>query len=82
MEYIPQLVIGAVLAGFAWAFKAWSATLKETSARILDKLEVLGREFHEHRMNNAQRLTKVESEVHHLCKRLDRERTNGISKTV
>ena len=56
------------MGGFAWAFRAWSQTIRETSTAILAKLESLGKDFHEHRVNNAERLATIETEIKHLEK--------------
>lgn len=66
MDYVSEIVIGGVLAGFAWAFRAWASTIRETSERILARLDEVSRELHRHRLSNAERLTRVEAEIHHL----------------
>ena len=64
--YIPEIVVGLVLAVFGWAFKSWSATIKDTSNRILERLEKLASEFHHHRIETERRVTRVETKVDSL----------------
>ena len=74
MDYLSEIIIGGVLAGFAWAFRAWASTIRETSERILEKLDYLNVEFTRHRLNNAERLARAETELHHIAERLNRDR--------
>ncbi len=60
---IPEIVVGLILAGFAWAFRSWAETLRNSSEKILEKLERLARDFHSHKIINENRLTSVESEL-------------------
>ena len=71
MEYVTEVVVGIVMGGFAWAFRAWASTIRETSERILERIDELTRELHTHRLNNAERLTRVESEIKHLERKLN-----------
>lgn len=70
--YIPEIIVGLILLGFAWSFKGWSATLKETSKQILDKLENLSIEFHGHKVQNEGRVSRLEAELESLTKQIDR----------
>ena len=74
MDYVSEIIIGTILGGFAWAFRAWAQTIRETSERILEKLDSLSSEFSKHRLNNAERLTRAETELHHIAERLNRDR--------
>ena len=77
MEFLSEIIIGTILAGFAWAFRAWASTIRETSERILERLEALGSEFHQHRLNNAERLTRCEAEIKHLAETVNNGRYKG-----
>ena len=84
--FIPEIITGLVLGGFAWAFKAWSNSVSEASERILEKLEKLSATFDEHRLKTENRVTKVETEVYTINKRLDRceivtKRDRQVGKT-
>lgn len=71
-NYIPEIITGTILLGFAWAFRGWSTTLDKTSTKIIEKLEALSKEFHEHRVLTENRVTKSEVELANLNKLLDR----------
>jgi hypothetical protein len=75
-DFIPEIMAGLILTGFAWAFRSWSITIKDSSTRIIDKLEALSKEFHEHRIKTENRVTKSEVELANLYKLLDRCRTD------
>ena len=68
---LPELIVGVVLGGFAWAFKGWSAAIERASEKILERLDRLTSTFQEHRLLVEKRVTKVETEVESLKKRFD-----------
>lgn len=71
-EYIPEIIVGLVLTAFAWSFRSWSTTLEKAIDKIMDRLESLFTAFHEHKIETEARVTKVETEVKSIYKRLDR----------
>jgi hypothetical protein len=73
-SYLSEIIIGGVLGGFAWAFRAWASTIRETSERILERLDEVSQELHKHRLNNAERLARVEAEIRHLWKSNENKR--------
>lgn len=68
---LPELLVGIVLGGFAWAFKGWSAAIERASEKILDRLDRLTSTFQEHRLLVEKRVTKVETEVSDLKRRFE-----------
>ncbi len=60
---LPELIIGVVLGGFAWAFKGWSAAI--------ERLDRLTSTFQEHRLLVEKRVTKVETEVETLKRKFE-----------
>ena len=68
---IPELIVGVVLGGFAWAFKGWSAAIERASEKILERLDRLTSTFQEHRLLVEKRVTKVETEIESLKRRFD-----------
>ena len=68
---LPELIVGIVLGGFAWAFKGWSATIERASEKILERLDRLTSTFQEHRLLVEKRVTKVETEIESLKRRFD-----------
>lgn len=68
---LPEVVVGIVLGGFAWAFKGWSAAIERASEKILERLDRLTSTFQEHRLLVEKRVTKVETEIQDLKRRFD-----------
>ena len=68
---LPEIIVGIVLGGFAWAFKGWSATIERASEKILERLDRLTSTFQEHRLLVEKRVTKVETEVDSLKRRIE-----------
>lgn len=73
----PNLIVGLVLAGFAWAFRSWSESIKGSTQVILNELKGLSLEFHKHRIDYEKRATKVEVELAALERRITRAGING-----
>ncbi len=62
-SYIAEVVMGLVMGGFAWAFQAWARTLRTSTAKIMDKLDAVGRELGESQIMLArldERIKKLE----------------------
>ena len=68
---LPEILVGIVLGGFAWAFKGWSAAIERASEKILERLDRLTATFQEHRLLVEKRVTKVETEIQDLRRRFD-----------
>ncbi len=75
-EFVPELIVGFVLLIFGAAFRHWASTVKESSQRILERLERLYGEFHDYRINIEKRMTKLETKADVMC----RDRNNGSRK--
>ena len=67
----PEIIVGLIVGGFAWAFKGWSATIERASEKIIEKLDKLSSTFQEHRLLVEKRVTKVETEIESLKRRFD-----------
>lgn len=72
--HFGEFIVGIVLLVFGWAFQSWAKNLKASSEqwgqqlqrnsdRILSKLEGLAVEFHNHRVDIENRVTRVETKV-------------------
>jgi len=48
---------------FGFAFQSWAKSLRNSTDRILSKLEGLIIEFHNHRVDIENRVTRVETKV-------------------
>ena len=65
-KYLGEILVGAALIIFGWAFRNWSGTIKKTSSEVLSKLERLIAEFHNHKLDVEHRVTSVEKDVERL----------------
>ena len=66
---LGELIVGVVLLIFAWAFGTWAKRLDNIAKmgdKIMVELKGLSKEFHEHRIQTENRVTKVETEVENL----------------
>ena len=68
--YFGEILVGTVLMVFGFAFQSWAKSLRSsteraenTALRILAKLEGLVIEFHNHRVDIENRVTRVETKV-------------------
>lgn len=76
-NFIPEIIVGVILAGFAWSFRGWSKVIDSRAGDILNKLEKLSKELHEHRLEYEKRATTLEVEVRTLERRITRAGING-----
>lgn len=70
-SFAGEAILGLVLLVFGWAFRNWAEAIKHSSRNILDRIERLGKDFADHRLKNEARMTKVETEMSAIHKRLD-----------
>ncbi len=65
-QYIGEAVIGIILGLFAWGFRGWASTIRESTKELLTKMEVLAKEFHDHVVKTESRVRGVEKDIEHL----------------
>lgn len=70
-SYFSELMVGLVLLGFAAAFRNWSTTVRESTEKILEEMKNLAQEFHIHKLQQENRVTRIETEVDSVMRRLD-----------
>lgn len=61
--YIGEMALAIIAGLVAWGFKSWSSQLKDSTNRILDMLESLTADFHDHKMEVERRVTRIETKV-------------------
>lgn len=61
--YFGELFVGGILMIFGFMFQNWARSMRSQSDRILSKLEGLVIEFHNHRVDIENRVTRVETKV-------------------
>lgn len=62
-SHFGELMIGAVLTIFGWAFRAWAGAIQKSTDAILTGLKSLQADFHQHRVEVERRVTRVETKV-------------------
>jgi len=62
-QYLGEMFVGAILLIFSFMFQSWAKGLRSNTDRILQKLEGLVVEFHNHRVDIENRVTRVETKV-------------------
>lgn len=65
-DYIGEIVVGLILIIFGFAFRGWATAIKDSTSTILQSLEKLAKEFHEHVIKTENRVTKVETKMDRL----------------
>lgn len=71
VNHIGELMVGMVLAVFGYAFKSWSRAITDSTAKIIAELKGLSTEFHKHRIDVERRVTRIETKVDEIEKRVD-----------
>lgn len=61
--YFGEILVSSILMIFGFAFQSWAKNLRTSTDRILSKLEGLVVEFHNHRVDIENRVTRVETKV-------------------
>lgn len=72
VNYIPDIIVGLILLGFAKSFSNWGKTVENSSAEIISKLNSLTKEVHDNMVRTENRVTRVETKVEGLEKQLHR----------
>lgn len=62
-QYFGEIFVGIILMIFGFGFQSWAKSLRISTDRILSKLEGLVIEFHNHRVDIENRVTRVETKV-------------------
>jgi hypothetical protein len=68
LQHAGEFAMAMVLMVFGYAFKGWSDTLRLSTEKLLMKLEVLVKEFHQHRIETERRVTRVETMISDIHK--------------
>lgn len=61
--YFGEILVGGILMVIGFIFQSWAKGLRSSTDRILQKLEGLVIEFHNHRVDIENRVTRVETKV-------------------
>lgn len=73
IQFLPELIVGLVLSALVWSFKSWSLTMTSQIEKILSRVDRLTKEFHDYRVENEGRLTRAETDLKNIYRRLDHE---------
>ena len=63
LDHAFEIGISIFLAVLGWSFGNWSTAIKDSSEKIMRRLDDLYKEFHEHKLHVEHRVTKVEAKV-------------------
>lgn len=66
-DYVGEIVVGLVLLAFAAGFSRWSVTLRDAMHKVMDKLDAISKEFHQHAITTERRVTRVETKIDSLA---------------
>lgn len=81
ITYGPEIFVGVVLIVFGFAFRSWASTVRDSSTHIIQKLETMAKEIHQHRLDTERRLVRMETEIKLLlAKEAKRNGNNGNQK--
>jgi len=61
--FAGEILVGSILMVMGFIFQSWAKGLRSNTDRILQKLEGLVIEFHNHRVDIENRVTRVETKV-------------------
>jgi cobalamin biosynthesis protein CobD/CbiB len=68
-NYFGEMIVGFVLAMFAWGFRSWSDTVKQVAT-----------EFRKFQIEMERRLVKLETQMHELERHLLKGHNDGDSR--
>lgn len=73
IQFLPELIVGLVLSALVWSFKTWSLSMTVQIDKILTRVDRLTQEFHDYRVENEGRLTRAETDLKNIYRRLDHD---------
>lgn len=73
IQFLPEVIVGLILSALVWSFKSWSLNMTNQIDKILTRVDRLTQEFHDYRVENEGRLTRTETELKSIHRRLDHE---------
>lgn len=56
-------MVALFVAGFAWGFRSWATTIRESTDRIIRKLETMASEVHSHRVESIEAFARLDERV-------------------
>lgn len=71
--YYTEMIVSGSLVIFAMLFKFWLTQLTKSLDKIVNRLDSMHEELHEHKLSGVKVWARVEADVRTIYKRLDRE---------
>lgn len=62
-DYILELILALFIAGLTWGFRSWATTIKESTERIMRRLDVVGIDVHNHRIESTEAFARLDERV-------------------
>lgn len=66
--YILELIFGGGITTLAFMVRAWTSTITKTNEKILARIDDLVGKFHEHTLEDATALARIDAELRSLKK--------------
>jgi hypothetical protein len=73
IEFLPEIVFGSAGTMFAFLFRNWTASITVQIERILHRVNLLTVEFHDYRVEQEGRMSRAETDLKNIYRRLDHE---------
>lgn len=62
-KYLFESIVGLFVAGFAWGFRSWASAIRESTDRIMKRLETMAMEVHHHRVESIEAFARLDERV-------------------
>lgn len=67
-QYIFESIMALFVAGFAWGFRSWSISIKDSTQQIIRRLEAMALQIHNHRIESTEIFSRLDERVKNLEK--------------
>ena len=70
--YFSEIIFGGMLTVFSAFLRHWFQGVTKQFDKIIEKLDVLVNEFHEHKVDDAKHFARMNADIHNIYKTMDR----------
>lgn len=77
--YFSEIIIGAMLTVFGAFLRYWFQGVTKELDKILEKLDVLVGDFHDHKVDDAKQFGRLNADVNNIYKTMDRRNPRSIN---
>ena len=61
--YLFEAVVALFVTGFAWGFRSWAHAIRDTSERIMRRLDAMAADVHGHRVESIEAFARLDERV-------------------